>query len=533
MGRKRTAANRSAKPRNREASGDSEKSPNAKRARTSRNQPGLGSLTSLAAVAPSGGARDPGPMVQRLPLYSSGFPQVALNGQAPFVYYPSMNGSQIAANSPMDQPRLTFSGIGKPTNTWPGALPEDKKKAAPRASKSKPPRNPSGPNNRRLFTSAPLSLGPGTTPSGQAGHTKSSPAQPPPFGPKALDLVPPPPSSSALAVNKDVNRNGGSKRGLTISRNGSPIRDSQEPGDDVSEAPASNFKKARQVPVKKNNTKKQPVGKAAAKKDETSRVSSDKKDTGYQLRPRRAAVNYTIPMDVDGSHESSENNESGDSEDTMDVDIAVKNSQKRASQPATKSCADTTMEASTPPKAQAAPQTPTAGVSRYSSSSDSSAESAYPSSDSDDEVSGMVNLNITDNNSLGNINPAAADMFQAAFDEAIGVPLPQTPNPRSGQFGLFEGLPASHGLPGLISSLEETNRAEFRLMTNQVEGEPEDQVEYSRNNPFKTDVNFRHWFTNLIKQMMYVSGETGEPSVETTGIIEDIVRQQVVEIVSI
>ncbi|KAK4157260.1 transcription initiation factor IID, 18kD subunit-domain-containing protein [Chaetomidium leptoderma] len=30
--------------------------------------------------------------------------------------------------------------------------------------------------------------------------------------------------------------------------------------------------------------------------------------------------------------------------------------------------------------------------------------------------------------------------------------------------------------------------------------------------------------------MMYVSGETGEPSVETTGIIEDIVRQQVIEI---
>ncbi|KAL2172838.1 hypothetical protein VTG60DRAFT_16 [Thermothelomyces hinnuleus] len=33
-----------------------------------------------------------------------------------------------------------------------------------------------------------------------------------------------------------------------------------------------------------------------------------------------------------------------------------------------------------------------------------------------------------------------------------------------------------------------------------------------------------------IQQMMYVSGETGEPSVETTGIIEDIVRQQVIEI---
>ena len=34
------------------------------------------------------------------------------------------------------------------------------------------------------------------------------------------------------------------------------------------------------------------------------------------------------------------------------------------------------------------------------------------------------------------------------------------------------------------------------------------------------------------KQMMYVSGETGEPSADTTGMIEEIVRQQVVEIVS-
>lgn len=37
---------------------------------------------------------------------------------------------------------------------------------------------------------------------------------------------------------------------------------------------------------------------------------------------------------------------------------------------------------------------------------------------------------------------------------------------------------------------------------------------------------------DFIQQMMYVSGETGEPSVETTGIIEEIVRQQVIEIVS-
>ena len=33
--------------------------------------------------------------------------------------------------------------------------------------------------------------------------------------------------------------------------------------------------------------------------------------------------------------------------------------------------------------------------------------------------------------------------------------------------------------------------------------------------------------------MMFVSGETAEPSVETTTLIEDIVRQQVIEIVSV
>jgi len=58
-----------------------------------------------------------------------------------------------------------------------------------------------------------------------------------------------------------------------------------------------------------------------------------------------------------------------------------------------------------------------------------------------------------------------------------------------------------------------------------------DQVE-APIDPFWTEANFRVALTNTIQQMMYVSGETGEPSVETTGIIEDIVRQQVVEIVS-
>jgi hypothetical protein len=34
-----------------------------------------------------------------------------------------------------------------------------------------------------------------------------------------------------------------------------------------------------------------------------------------------------------------------------------------------------------------------------------------------------------------------------------------------------------------------------------------------------------------LKQMMYVSGETAEPSPETTGMVEEIVRQQVIEMV--
>jgi hypothetical protein len=40
-------------------------------------------------------------------------------------------------------------------------------------------------------------------------------------------------------------------------------------------------------------------------------------------------------------------------------------------------------------------------------------------------------------------------------------------------------------------------------------------------------------FTDAIQKMMYVSGETGEASAETTGMIEDIVRQQVIELVRI
>ncbi|KAI5925246.1 TFIID-18kDa-domain-containing protein [Camillea tinctor] len=43
------------------------------------------------------------------------------------------------------------------------------------------------------------------------------------------------------------------------------------------------------------------------------------------------------------------------------------------------------------------------------------------------------------------------------------------------------------------------------------------------------DSSKQHKYRQEIQQMMYVSGETGEPSMETTAMIEEIVRQQVIE----
>ncbi|PYH35272.1 transcriptional regulator SPT3 [Aspergillus neoniger CBS 115656] len=47
-----------------------------------------------------------------------------------------------------------------------------------------------------------------------------------------------------------------------------------------------------------------------------------------------------------------------------------------------------------------------------------------------------------------------------------------------------------------------------------------------------TREEFKEMLINFSRKMMFVSGETAEPSVETTTLIEDIVRQQVVEILA-
>ena len=45
-------------------------------------------------------------------------------------------------------------------------------------------------------------------------------------------------------------------------------------------------------------------------------------------------------------------------------------------------------------------------------------------------------------------------------------------------------------------------------------------------------VEWRWLMHHMIRQMMFVSGEEGETKVQTTTIIEEIVREQVVELVS-
>lgn len=66
-----------------------------------------------------------------------------------------------------------------------------------------------------------------------------------------------------------------------------------------------------------------------------------------------------------------------------------------------------------------------------------------------------------------------------------------------------------------------------------------DQVKYG---PDETDLSFLNnlslgqWLSevlmDVIQKMMFVSGETADPSVETTSMIEEIVHTQVVEMVS-
>ena len=66
--------------------------------------------------------------------------------------------------------------------------------------------------------------------------------------------------------------------------------------------------------------------------------------------------------------------------------------------------------------------------------------------------------------------------------------------------------------------------------------EPMVKAEHKLDKEWRDEASMRTWkvqCTNIFGKMMFVSGETAEPSVETTTLIEEIVRSQVIEMVGI
>jgi hypothetical protein len=125
---------------------------------------------------------------------------------------------------------------------------------------------------------------------------------------------------------------------------------------------------------------------------------------------------------------------------------------------------------------------------------------------------------------LGALQSNAAAMFQEALDEAVGLDKGQELEnirrllkPKLGS----PGIPLTH----LRWAFKVAHGIAVYPIGTQVDAELRGYVVFEPH-PREAIADYLHL------QMMYVSGETGEPSVETTGIIEDIVRQQVIEIVS-
>lgn len=86
-------------------------------------------------------------------------------------------------------------------------------------------------------------------------------------------------------------------------------------------------------------------------------------------------------------------------------------------------------------------------------------------------------------------------------------------------------------VPSNSASWEASSYSDSREIGSPEAEDEEDEAQDSADNDPATKEMFAAKVTDFIRQMMFVSGETAEPSIETTTLIEDIVRQQVVEIV--
>lgn len=171
------------------------------------------------------------------------------------------------------------------------------------------------------------------------------------------------------------------------------------------------------------------------------------------------------------------------------------------------------------------------GYSETASENSQDARSSPPCTDWDLEAAsdmtsqGLPTSFPSSSRALGVLDPYAAGLFLDAFDQATGI---------------LNSFTAASFQSDFDEAIAEMNSQIIRIVLapDAVDSYSFTQADDERDqvgafvDPFWTEEDFRDALTNTIKQMMYVSGETGEPSVETTGIIEDIVRQQVVEIVS-
>ncbi|KAF4921452.1 SAGA complex subunit spt3 [Colletotrichum viniferum] len=104
------------------------------------------------------------------------------------------------------------------------------------------------------------------------------------------------------------------------------------------------------------------------------------------------------------------------------------------------------------------------------------------------------------------------ELFQSAFDQAVGVIHPS-------------GFKSIYDIP-----VTNEERAELQKPKPRRRRAPKHRPLPPLKEGEKRLYGIHERIANVFRKMMYVSGETAEPSVETTSMIEDIVRQQVIEL---
>jgi hypothetical protein len=123
----------------------------------------------------------------------------------------------------------------------------------------------------------------------------------------------------------------------------------------------------------------------------------------------------------------------------------------------------------------------------------------------------------------------AMELFQTAFDDAIG--LTRKTGFKSGYKSIFDIPVSADSMPSKLDRPKPKPKIqEFRSQLDDISLQPA-PIPYEIDNDDELLEVFMSRLANTLNQMMYVSGETAEPPSETTAIIEEIVRAQVIEIV--